>query len=133
LWIRIRNTGLLTLSQLKMVLNFFSSSLLSSLHALIFSAGKVSSSHWAVFFEGTEPADRRGKHLVGKIERKTAKLSTLTVAYKSSCYLFYVLHLIQDEEDEEDPTVKPSHRLLIKVPGFRIRIPTMDPQYFSKL
>jgi hypothetical protein len=39
----------------------------------------------------------------------------------------------QDEEDEEDPTVKPSHRLLIKVPGFRIRIPTMDPQYFSKL
>jgi hypothetical protein len=31
-----------------------SSSLLATLHALIFSSGKVTSSHWAVFFEMTE-------------------------------------------------------------------------------
>jgi hypothetical protein len=95
-WIRIRNTGFLQFL-MENGSKFLSSSLLPSLHALIFSSGKVSSS----FFKVTELADGRGKHLVGKTERKTAKLLTLTVAYYSTCYLFYVLtvQLIQDEDD----------------------------------
>jgi hypothetical protein len=91
LWIRFRNTGLFTLSPIENGSKFLSSSLLASLHALIFSSGKVTSSHWAVFFWSDGTCSRTWQTFGWEDRAKNSQIVNIYSCLLPVLYLLIIL------------------------------------------